>query len=81
MSIGFFTLYLYAHEVEAEAIRTPILMAFVPVVLADLLRFTFPQFNRLYISLLGFLMRAKEHDPWHWNGVIPYMIGTCMSKS
>jgi diacylglycerol kinase (CTP) len=50
-----------------------IIGALVPVATADYLRFTFPSFNRIYVRVLGALMRETEFDAW--NGVIWYMLG------
>ncbi|VVT57286.1 uncharacterized protein SAPINGB_P005642 [Magnusiomyces paraingens] len=72
-SIGFLTLWLYAVGIQFSQV-TPILMAILVIVLSsDLIRFRWPAFNEIYISVLGPLMRQKEINSY--NGVIFYLIG------
>jgi diacylglycerol kinase (CTP) len=73
MSIGFFTIWAYVSGMQTSQITPYLMGAFVPVATADYLRFTFPSFNRLYVRVLGALMRETEYDAW--NGVIWYMLG------
>jgi len=47
--------------------------ALVPIAATDYLRHTFPSLNRLYVRILGALMRETEYDGW--NGVIWYLLG------
>lgn len=73
VSIGFFTLHLYARGTSAALIHPWLLGALIPIASTDYLRHTFPRFNRLYIRVLGALMRESEVDGW--NGVIWYLLG------
>ena len=73
LSIGFFTLNLYARGAEADSIHPWLLGALIPIASTDYLRHTFPSFNRLYIRVLGALMRESEVEGW--NGVIWYLLG------
>ena len=73
LSIGFFTLSLYARGTRASSIHPWLLGALVPIASVDYLRHTFPGFNRFYIRVLGALMRESEVDGW--NGVIWYLLG------
>src|SRR5690606_9852285 len=53
---------------------TPVLLALlIPIASADILRFSVPSFNNLYIRVLGALMRESEVKGW--NGVIWYLLG------
>jgi diacylglycerol kinase (CTP) len=45
----------------------------LPITLTDLLRHHYPSINRIYIRLLGALMRESEVDGY--NGVISYLLG------
>ncbi|KZV67374.1 hypothetical protein PENSPDRAFT_654118 [Peniophora sp. CONT] len=72
-SIGFFTLYLYASNGSPQHVVYALAGALCVIVPADILRLNFPAFERLYETLLGFLMRDSEKT--RSNGVIWYMIG------
>ncbi|AOA64268.1 Diacylglycerol kinase [Komagataella phaffii CBS 7435] len=74
MSIGFFTLYLYTKNVQKEQIQLPLVVGFVVVFALDLIRFRWPQVNKLYCSTVGFLMREREVDEYY-NGVNWYLLG------
>ena len=74
VSIGFFTLHLYTRGTSAASIHPWLLGALIPIASADYARHTFPAFNRLYIRVLGALMRESEVDGY--NGVIWYLLGT-----
>lgn len=74
VSIGFFTLHLYARGVQAYQIHPYLLNALIPVALTDYLRHTYPAVNRLYIRCLGALMRESEVNE-KYNGVIWYLLG------
>jgi diacylglycerol kinase (CTP) len=53
---------------------TPWLMtALVPIATMDYLRHRYPSLNRLYVRVMGALMRESEYDGW--NGVIWYLLG------
>jgi len=73
LSIGFFTLHLYTRGTHAATIHPYLLGALIPIASTDYARHTFPSFNRLYIRVLGALMRESEVDGY--NGVIWYLLG------
>ena len=73
VSIGFFSLHLYARGTSPASIHPWLLGALVPIATTDYLRHMFPPFNRFYIRVLGALMRESEVDGW--NGVIWYLLG------
>lgn len=73
VSIGFFTLGFYARGLTTDDIHPWLLSALIPIASVDYLRHTFPGLNRLYIKLVGALMRESEVDGW--NGVIWYLLG------
>ncbi|KAI4124112.1 MAG: hypothetical protein LQ338_004985 [Usnochroma carphineum] len=73
LSIGFFTLSLYSRGISQHSIHPWLLGALIPIASVDYLRHTFPSFNRLYIRVLGALMRESEVDGY--NGVIWYLLG------
>ena len=73
VSIGFLTLWFYRSGVQTDEI-TPWLMAgLIPIALTDFLRHRYASLNRLYVRLMGALMRETEYDGW--NGVIWYLLG------
>ena len=74
VSIGFVTLYLYAHGIQRQQITPYLLGALLPIASVDLLRHRFPTINRYYIKALGALMRETEVDGY--NGVIWYLAGS-----
>ena len=47
--------------------------ALIPIATLDYLRHTYPSLNRLYVRIVGALMRESEYDGW--NGVIWYLLG------
>lgn len=47
--------------------------ALIPIATVDYLRHVYPALNRLYVRLLGALMRETEYNGW--NGVIWYLLG------
>ena len=73
LSIGFFTLNLYSRGTQTPAIHPWLLAALIPIASMDYLRHTFPGLNRIYIKVMGALMRESEVDGW--NGVIWYLLG------
>ncbi|KAK5088859.1 Diacylglycerol kinase [Lithohypha guttulata] len=73
VSIGFLTLGLYSHGLQATAITPWLLGLLVPIASVDLLRHRLPAFNRFYVRCLGALMRETEVDGY--NGVIWYLLG------
>ncbi|KAL9094086.1 MAG: hypothetical protein Q9165_003501 [Trypethelium subeluteriae] len=74
VSIGFLTLGLYATEIQPAQIDTVLMAMLIPIATTDVIRHNFPSFNRLYIRVLGALMRESEVEGW--NGVIWYLLGT-----
>ena len=73
VSIGFLTIWFYRSGLQTDAI-TPWLMAgLIPIALTDFLRHRYASLNRLYVRLMGALMRETEYDGW--NGVIWYLLG------
>jgi len=72
-SIGFFTLYLYISESDVSKITFVLWSSLCIIVPADILRFRWPAFARLYERMLGFLMRESERHST--NGVIWYILG------
>lgn len=73
-SIGVITLGFYRQRFEATMITPYLVMLFIPAFGCDLIRFSVPKFNNIYITILGPLMRQSEINTW--NGVIFYLIGT-----
>jgi len=73
VSIGFFTLWLYIGGTQTGAVAPWLLAALIPIATVDYLRFNFPSFNRIYVMVLGALMRESEYSGW--NGVIFYLLG------
>lgn len=74
VSIGFFTLYAYVNGIQTSTFPPYLLGALVPIAGADFLRFRWPAFNRLYVKVLGAMMRESEVTGY--NGVIWYLVGT-----
>ncbi|EKM56821.1 uncharacterized protein PHACADRAFT_254155 [Phanerochaete carnosa HHB-10118-sp] len=72
-SIGFLTLYLYLAHGSSRTVVKALGMALTIIVPADVLRLSFPGFERIYEKALGFLMRDSEKKTT--NGVIWYIIG------
>lgn len=55
---------------------TPVLIAMlIPIATLEYLRFTFPHLNRLYIKVVGHMMRPSEKENKQVNGVIWYLVG------
>ncbi|KAL9708727.1 Diacylglycerol kinase [Leucoagaricus gongylophorus] len=72
-SIGFFTLYLYVSESPVHCVVRVLWSSLCVIYPADLLRFRYPSFAKLYEKILGFLMRDSEKNST--NGVIWYILG------
>ncbi|PHH83818.1 hypothetical protein CDD82_7 [Ophiocordyceps australis] len=73
VSIGFFVVWLYTSGTQATSVTPCLMAALVPIATTDWLRHRFAPINRLYVSLLGALMRETEYSGW--NGVIFYLAG------
>lgn len=59
-SLGFFTLYLYVSESPVHCVVRVLWSSLCVIYPADLLRFRYPSFAKLYEKILGFLMRDSE---------------------
>jgi len=59
-SLGFFTLYFYVSESPVRYVVRGLWSSLCIIYPADLLRFRYPSFARLYERVLGFLMRDSE---------------------
>ncbi|KLU91486.1 phosphatidate cytidylyltransferase [Magnaporthiopsis poae ATCC 64411] len=73
VSIGFVVVWLYLRGTQTDAVWPWLLAALVPISVVDLLRHHHPGFNRVYVSVLGALMRESEFSGY--NGVIFYLLG------
>ncbi|RCI14275.1 hypothetical protein L249_6159 [Ophiocordyceps polyrhachis-furcata BCC 54312] len=73
VSIGFFVAWLYAVGTRVDAVPPYLMAALVPIATTDWLRHRYQSVNRLYVNLLGALMRESEYSGW--NGVIFYLLG------
>lgn len=72
-SIGFVTLWLYTQGIQISQVTPHLVVALVVVASSDYIRFKNRAFNKLYIAVMGPLMRQKEIDSY--NGVIFYLAG------
>ncbi|KAG4301608.1 hypothetical protein PCK1_002093 [Pneumocystis canis] len=72
VSVGILTLGLYIYRFEARMVTPYLIGLFIPAFGCDIIRFANPAFNRIYIMVLGPLMRPSEENSW--NGVIFYLI-------
>lgn len=66
-------LYLYFLGYEPRDIAPSLVIIFIPAFFGDVVRFTWPAFNRFYIRVMGPLMRDREKR--EWNGVVFYLLG------
>ena len=73
VSIGFLVMWLYASGTQTRSVCPYLMGALIPIASVDLLRHRYAPFNRLYVRLLGALMRESEFDGY--NGVIFYLLG------
>lgn len=73
VSIGFLTLWLYTTGTQTRQVCPYLMAALVPITLVDYLRHKSTTFNRIYVKVLGALMRESEYSGW--NGVIFYLLG------
>ncbi|CAK7562823.1 MAG: Diacylglycerol kinase [Sporothrix epigloea] len=73
VSIGFLVMWLYASGTQTRSVCPFLMGALIPIASVDLLRHRYAPFNRLYVRLLGALMRESEFDGY--NGVIFYLLG------
>lgn len=72
-SIGFATLWLYTQGIQISQVTPYLVGALITIVSTDYFRFRNRSFNKLYISVMGPLMRQKEINSY--NGVIFYLAG------
>jgi diacylglycerol kinase (CTP) len=73
VSIGFLVIWLYLSGAQTLSICPYLLGALIPIAAIDYLRHHVPQFNRVYVMVLGALMRESEFSGY--NGVIFYLLG------
>lgn len=73
VSIGFFVIWLYVTGSQTAHVAPYLMAALIPIALTDWLRHKLPAFNRIYVMVLGLLMRESEFSGW--NGVIFYLAG------
>ncbi|EQK97805.1 hypothetical protein G6O67_005844 [Ophiocordyceps sinensis] len=73
VSIGFFVVWLYIDGTQTSAVPPYLMAALIPIATTDFLRHRYQSVNRLYVRLLGALMRESEFSGW--NGVIFYLLG------
>ncbi|GJN85023.1 cytidylyltransferase [Purpureocillium lilacinum] len=73
VSIGFFVVWLYTTGTQTSSVPPYLMGALIPIATTDWLRHRYESVNRLYVKLLGALMRESEYSGW--NGVIFYLLG------
>ncbi|POS83297.1 hypothetical protein EPUL_005133, partial [Erysiphe pulchra] len=73
VSIGIFSIYFYTAGIQTTSITPLLLSALVPITATDYLRLNYDPLNKIYIRVLGPLMRESEYRSL--NGVIWYLIG------
>ncbi|AEO61431.1 hypothetical protein MYCTH_2311577 [Thermothelomyces thermophilus ATCC 42464] len=73
VSIGFFVVWLYLSGTQTLDVCPYLMGALVPIAAVDVLRHHHAPFNRLYVRVLGALMRESEYAGY--NGVIFYLLG------
>ena len=71
--VGFVCLLLYKLQYQPRDIAPLLVYIFIPAFFGDVIRFMWPAFNRLWMRVMGPLMRDKEKQ--QWNGVIFYLLG------
>lgn len=73
VSIGFCVVWLYTTGTRTESVPPYLMAGLVPIATTDFLRHRYSSVNRLYVRLLGALMRESEYSGY--NGVIFYLLG------
>ncbi|KAF5128096.1 CTP-dependent diacylglycerol kinase 1 [Metarhizium anisopliae] len=73
VSIGFFVVWLYTTGTQTQAVPPYLMAGLIPIATTDWLRHRYAAVNRLYVRLLGALMRESEYSGY--NGVIFYLLG------
>jgi hypothetical protein len=66
-------LYLYKLQYQPRDVAPLLVYIFIPAFFGDVIRFSWPAFNRLWTGVMGPLMRDREKQ--QWNGVIFYLLG------
>lgn len=77
VSIGFYVIWAYVSGIQTSTIAPYMMKALVPITTVDVARHKYASFNRLYVRVLGALMRETEYAGW--NGVIWYLLGVWIS--
>lgn len=72
-SIGLITIYLYTKGIDYTKIASVLTIAFVVILLFDIIRLNWHSFNWLYCKFVGMLMRPSEVNKY--NGVLFYILG------
>ncbi|KAL2265246.1 hypothetical protein VTJ83DRAFT_6346 [Remersonia thermophila] len=73
VSIGFFVVWLYLSGTQTRDVCPYLMGALIPIAAVDVARHHNAPFNRLYVKVLGALMRESEYSGY--NGVIFYLLG------
>ncbi|TWU78874.1 hypothetical protein ED733_007680 [Metarhizium rileyi] len=73
VSIGFFVVWLYTTGMQTQSVPPYLMAGLIPIATTDWLRHRYTAVNRLYVRLLGALMRESEYSGY--NGVIFYLLG------
>lgn len=73
VSIGFCVVWLYTTGTRTETVPPYLMAGLIPIATTDFLRHRYSSVNRLYVRLLGALMRESEYSGY--NGVIFYLLG------
>lgn len=73
VSIGFFVIWLYVTGTQTSSVTPWLMSGLIPITTTDWLRHRYASVNRLYVRVLGALMRESEYSGW--NGVIFYLLG------
>lgn len=73
VSIGFFVVWLYLSGTQTYSVCPYLMGALIPIAAVDVVRHNYAPFNRLYVRVLGALMRESEFAGY--NGVIFYLLG------
>ncbi|KAK0741638.1 hypothetical protein B0T21DRAFT_282098 [Apiosordaria backusii] len=73
VSIGFFVVWLYLSGTQTYSVCPYLMGALIPIAAVDVVRHHYQPFNRLYVKVLGALMRESEFSGY--NGVIFYLLG------
>ncbi|KAK2593406.1 Diacylglycerol kinase [Conoideocrella luteorostrata] len=73
VSIGFFVVWLYTTGTQTASVPPYLMAGLIPIATTDFLRHRYASVNRLYVRLLGALMRESEYSGY--NGVIFYLLG------